>query len=350
MAAVLNRNELLSPTPKLGGRDNIAGNVEPQTHGSHAQGSAHGLADWQIPKSDWIPLCHPRADEVSREVDSYFLEHWGFPNPKAKRVFLNAGFSRVTCLYFPLAKNDRIHFACRLLTLLFLIDDILEDMSFEEGSAYNEKLIPIARGDVVPNRSVPVEYITYDLWDSMRACDKEVADEVLEPTFTFMRAQTDKVRMSITELGHYLEYREKDVGKALLSSLMRFSMDLRLTPSELALMKPLEQNCSKQISVVNDIYSWEKEVRAAETGHKEGSFLCSAVKVFSASTSLNIEASRRVLWYMTREWEKTHDMLVKKVESERCGDAVKNYMKGLEYQMSGNELWSKTTLRYSKVS
>jgi aristolochene synthase len=92
--------------------------------------------------------------------------------------------------------------------------DLLEDMSFEDGAAYNEKLIPIARGDVQPDRNVPAEFITYDLWESMRACDKELADQVLEPTFTFMRAQTDKVRLSITELGHYLEYREKDVGKA----------------------------------------------------------------------------------------------------------------------------------------
>lgn len=48
----------------------------------------------------------------------------------------------------------------------------------------------------------------------MRAHDKPLADEVLEPTFTFMRAQTDRERLSIKELSRYLEYREKDVGKA----------------------------------------------------------------------------------------------------------------------------------------
>lgn len=30
--------------------------------------------------------------------------------------------------------------------------DVLEDMSFEEGEAYNERLIPISRGDVLPDR------------------------------------------------------------------------------------------------------------------------------------------------------------------------------------------------------
>jgi aristolochene synthase len=143
--------------------------------------TAHSKKQWTPPPSQWTPLCHPLVDEVSEEVDGYFLEHWPFPNKKAEQVFKSAGFSRVTCLYFPLARNDSIHFACRLLTVLFLIDgnsdvpvspvsilslvksplrltiiDLLEDMSFAEGEAYNEKLIPIARGDVLPDREQPL--------------------------------------------------------------------------------------------------------------------------------------------------------------------------------------------------
>lgn len=62
--------------------------------------------------------------------------------------------------------------------------------------------------------SIPAEFIIYDLWESMRQHDRELADEVLEPTFEFMRSQTDKARLTIKELGEYLQYREKDVGKA----------------------------------------------------------------------------------------------------------------------------------------
>ena len=67
-------------------------------------------------------MCHPQEAAVTSEVDGYFLAKWKFPNEKARQNFVKAGFSKVTCLYFPLAKDDRIHFACRLLTLLFLID------------------------------------------------------------------------------------------------------------------------------------------------------------------------------------------------------------------------------------
>ncbi|EKG12703.1 hypothetical protein MPH_10171 [Macrophomina phaseolina MS6] len=184
---------------------------------------------------------HPLEEQTVAEVDGWFLQHWPFPSEKARKKFVAAGFSTVTCLYFPLALENRIHSACRLLTILFLIDgehphitssfcnfhqllghiapdrqnaDILEDMSFAAGKAYNDHLMPIMRGEVAPNKSIPCEWMMAEIWETMRRDDAVLADEILEPTFTFMRAQTDKTRMQITSLGQYLEYRERDVGRA----------------------------------------------------------------------------------------------------------------------------------------
>lgn len=87
-------------------------------------------------------------------------------------------------------------------------------MSLEEGRVYNARLMPLFRGTILPNRNDPVEWIGYDLWESMRSHDLEMSNEILEPVFTFMRAQTDPARLTTMELGRYLEYREADVGKA----------------------------------------------------------------------------------------------------------------------------------------
>lgn len=87
-------------------------------------------------------------------------------------------------------------------------------MSLADGKAYNESLMPLCRGDVKPDRSVPVQWMMYDLWVDMRKCDKELADEVLEPVFNFMRAQTASERLTISAFGKYLEYRQADVGQA----------------------------------------------------------------------------------------------------------------------------------------
>jgi aristolochene synthase len=188
------------------------------------------------PPSKFHPSVHPHVDSVAAELDDYFLRNWPFRSEKERAKFRAAGFSRVTCLYFPLAMDDRIGFACRLLTVLFLIDgryhltqpwnlivvivsnprskDLLEEMGLDEGSEYNEKLISISRGEIPPDRNIPVEWIMHDLWEDVKACDAVLGEQIMEPVFTFMRAQTDKSRLAIHQLGEYLEYREKDVGQA----------------------------------------------------------------------------------------------------------------------------------------
>jgi hypothetical protein len=75
-----------------------------------------------VPAALFTPQIHPRVVEVTAEVDAYFLNHWPFENDKARKKFVAAGFSAVTCLYFPEALDSRIAFACRLLALLFLVD------------------------------------------------------------------------------------------------------------------------------------------------------------------------------------------------------------------------------------
>lgn len=136
----------------------------------------------------------------------------------------------------------------------------------------------------------------------------------------------------------------------LLCSLMRFSMNLRVSPEELVSVQPIEQNVAKHLSVLNDILSWDKELLAAQTGHPEGSALCSAVQVLAQETSLTYAAAKRVLWVMCREWEYEHDYLVEQRRSDGehpPSENLSKYIEGLEYQVSGNELWSKTTFRYN---
>lgn len=85
------------------------------------------------------------------------------------------------------------------------------------------------------------------------------------------------------------------IHNSLLSALMRYTMELRPTETEMSALRAPEENCAKHLSIVNDIYSFEKEVQAARTGHTEGSFLCSAVKVLATETGLGISATKRVL-------------------------------------------------------
>lgn len=137
---------------------------------------------------------------------------------------------------------------------------------------------------------------------------------------------------------------------SLLSALMRFVMDLHLSADELQEMKPVEQNCSKHISIVNDIYSWEKELKQSQDTAEEGSHLCTGVQILSSCAGLDIPATKACLWTMVREWEVKHEILCSAPHlSANISKSSLLYLKGLEYQMSGNELWSRMTPRYLVV-
>lgn len=121
-------------------------------------------------------------------------------------------------------------------------------------------------------------------------------------------------------------------------------MKLNLSTEELELIRDMDQNCSKHISVVNDIFSWEKELMKSMVGHEEGSVLCSSVQVMAATANISIDAAKRVLWMMCREWEVCHEQLM---ASRQCTSRdLVSYCSGLESLMSGNELWGKSTKRY----
>lgn len=115
-------------------------------------------------------------------------------------------------------------------------------------------------------------------------------------------------------------------------------------------MSDIEKNCGQHISLVNDILSYEKERLIAEKETSEGAILCNAVQVLADQVGITVEAAKGVLWIMIRECEHTHLKLLARIDSPLPGLQLKrdlrHYVEGLQYQMSGNEHWSKTTRRY----
>ncbi|KAI9706293.1 MAG: hypothetical protein M1820_004868 [Bogoriella megaspora] len=304
---------------------------------------------WSIPPSRWTTRCHPLAKEVTRRTNAYFLDRWPFENDGARNKFLTADYAGSTCLCFPLALDDRIEFGCKLLGILFLVDDQLEDLSLSDGDAYNSRLMTLGRGEAQPDPNIPVETMMHELWEEMRQCDRKLAIELQDPVHQFMKAQTSQEKLRIRELGQYLAHRQTDVGQEFLAALMRFVMAISLTEEELQSTKQVEKCVGYQIAVVNDIYSFEKERRASQVAHKEGGWLCSSVNILSQEVGLDYEASKRILWLCCREYEAKYLSLAHELRNDpsAADSQLSLYLEGLQYHMSGNEVWSRVTTRYT---
>lgn len=90
--------------------------------------------------------------------------------------------------------------------------DVAENMSLEAGKALYKRLIPIAKGNVLPDRTDAYEWITYDVWASMRAVDEVLTEAALQDAILCVNAQVDPARNSCAGMGSLLKQRYKEGG------------------------------------------------------------------------------------------------------------------------------------------
>ena len=99
-----------------------------------------------------------------------------------------------------------------LRSLLISSPDIAENMSLEDGQAFYQRLILLARGKVLPNREDALEWITYDTFAGMRAVDEEQTEAVLQGAILCVLAQVDPARKKCVGMGQLLRQRYKEGG------------------------------------------------------------------------------------------------------------------------------------------
>lgn len=156
---------------------------------------------------------HPRTQEIVDECHDFFLKNWPFKTETHKKRFCDEGYAWFNCILCPMGLDDRMVGVCKFLTTGFLIDDMLDRMSVEEGKAHNAIVIECCRGERLPDREKPAQWIMYDLFQEFRRIDKELSDMLLKYTIDFFTAQTDADRSNIKNLQGYFEYRHADLGK-----------------------------------------------------------------------------------------------------------------------------------------
>lgn len=71
---------------------------------------------------------HPRTEEVVAETNAYFLGNWPFRKEAEKKQFVLEDANRWACMAFSMALDDRIVSACKVNTLLFLLDGMYANL------------------------------------------------------------------------------------------------------------------------------------------------------------------------------------------------------------------------------
>ena len=135
---------------------------------------------------------------------------------------------------------------------------------------------------------------------------------------------------------------------SFVAACVRYSSQLRIPNETLISLARIDESYGKLGIIVNDIHSFEKELALWNKDHKEGARLLNIVNTMSIEAGVSYSTAKRILWFLCREWEIDHQEMVARALEGKAGSdpALKLYLKGLEYVLSGNEHWSETTERY----
>ena len=128
---------------------------------------------------------------------------------------------------------------------------------------------------------------------------------------------------------------------------MQFCAALHLTSDELDAVKVVEENWMKHIIFVNDICSFDEEMRRFKNVGNLSS-ICSSVTIMMRFCGVNEIEAKRIMWQMVRGWEVQHFDLVEQITRDNPSAALSSYLKLLEYSAAHNEMCALDPPRHQK--
>ncbi|KAF4966447.1 hypothetical protein FZEAL_10654 [Fusarium zealandicum] len=276
----------------------------------------------------FTPRLHALGDALCHIDNEFFLDLWPFDSNAQRQFFLDMDIPRWTAMSYAEARDSR------MLTCAIKLHDLLQTQVL---------------GSKQPLAGKPWSVIMVNSITEMETLDNKKTPEVFDALARFWRAQVSLERPNHRTLEAYLAYRDLDVGLQFCRALARWAMDITLPPDEKQWLRELGHNASAQIVLVNDLFSWEKEVlEARDCEGKIGGYLFNAIAIVMEEQGISEQAARVFLARKVQDVENNHFRLV--AERAKTGKPIPpdvlRYIDCLEDMCAGNEAWSRITARY----
>ncbi|KAK4664535.1 uncharacterized protein QC763_511740 [Podospora pseudopauciseta] len=290
-------------------------------------------------------VLHPDHEQIDRHVMTYLANTWEWPSEKHKQAFISWKLSEVVLFMFPTGEAERVKLACELLLLGFLMDDYFDKNTLSTNASIVSSLHSLSTS---PEMTVPVTTI-----DSMHAglfakfLTYPNSAPILEAYLAMLDCHCVPSRgpSSLSSLKEYLVFRETDVGMPICVELLYWTDPALagITADEKRMLRPLEKLANYHVSILNDVFSFEREWEAAEMNGEEGGALVNGVAVLAGEVGIGVEAARGLCVRLVRAWEGEFVRLKGEMLVE---GRLRRAVEGIERRMSGAEAFSWRTGRY----
>ncbi|KAK4121100.1 terpenoid synthase [Parathielavia appendiculata] len=309
---------------------------------------------------------------------------------------------------FPTGDTSRVKLATELLLLGFLMDDWFDHHPPAEVSSVVSRLQSLlsSPSSFSPRTTIDRMHATlfariladpspFSSSDSSSSSSSSSSRKVLEAYMAMLACHcwpsrsssssssndsgSDHVSAGPTStLGRYLSFREVDVGMPICAELLYWTEPDLLDSDDSnndeadkwrAALRPLEKVAHYHVSILNDVFSFEREWKAAAQapllardggGGAAAVPLVNGVAVLAREANVSMESARRLCIALVRAWEVEFLSMAEELlllfrrsraeagqtDEGEAGRRLVRVLKGIERRMTGAEAFSWRTSRY----
>lgn len=133
-----------------------------------------------------------------------------------------------------------------------------------------------------------------------------------------------------------------------VDTLMRFGMDILLTPEEEELVAPIVKPCYAALGLANDYFSSDIEWEEFQSSESSQTAMTNAVWLFMQWHQVGKEEAKRLVRQVTNDYEREYQQRVQEyIAGEgKSNSKIQLYLTALGYQIPGNVTWSLRCPRY----
>ncbi|GKU07878.1 aristolochene synthase [Fusarium langsethiae] len=242
------------------------------------------------------------------------------------------------CVYlYPTSSPTRLALLTQSVLLLFLHDDVIE-----RGATQNETTVVDEFLSMAPKNKHLKQF-----WAEVLECDPVLGPDLLYAIHAFVRDGRVKSPFKqdhYATLSDYMIYRRNDVGKTFMIAAIRFGSGVHQTREELAPFDELADLYVRHSILINDLYSYDKEVHEVKTINAS---IVNAVAVTEQLLSVSPDLAKNITRNITFDMEKEfYGMCEKFMHSPDINDRQRVFITALFDALTGNIFHSATLSRY----
>ncbi|KAF4963786.1 hypothetical protein FSARC_8230 [Fusarium sarcochroum] len=242
------------------------------------------------------------------------------------------------CTYlYPTSSPTRLALLTQSIILLFLHDDVMERGETQDDMTVVDELWTIA-----PKNQHLKRFCT-EVMDT----DPVLGVDLIKAIYAWVRdgrVQSPFKQDHYAQMSEYIDYRRNDIGKQFMVAAVRFGCGVHQTPEELAPFEELTDLFTRHSILINDLYSYDKEVYESKT--LNGSIVNAVAvteQLLNVSPALAKNITRVMSWDMEKEF---YAISEKFMNDPSTNDAQRVYITGLLDATIGNIFHSATISRY----